>query len=203
MVSHSRFGSCVQAPLSNIEEYQHDGNSDDDSEDDVEMRHEDAKDFEPDAAYGTYGGFANTYDAEALTPLEVDRSDTEPIPVKEETALVVERKQRPRKRICNVALAKVKTQADLPMNFDDIAPAERSPQAESALPPAPPPLPPPAPSPTNIVSVGVEPKSRGEAPMVISLADGSHARHYDDNPLSKLLLSHRDSSTAEVVAKAM
>ena len=39
--------------------------------------------------------------------------------------------------------------------------------------------------------------------MVISMADGSHARHYDDNPLSKLLLSHRDSSTAEVVAKAM
>ena len=39
--------------------------------------------------------------------------------------------------------------------------------------------------------------------MVISMADGSHATHYDDNSLSKLFLSHRDSSTAEVVAKAM
>ena len=114
MVSHSRFGSCVQVPLSNIddEEDQLDENSDDDSEDGVEMRHEDAKVFEADAAYGTYGGIANMYDAEALTPLEVDRPDPEPIPVKEETALVVEKKQRPRKRIRNVALAKVKTQAD-------------------------------------------------------------------------------------------
>ena len=56
---------------------------------------------------------------------------------------------------------------------------------------------------TSLLSVGVEPKFRGEASVIISMADGSYARHHDDNPLSKLLLSQRDSSTAEMVAKAM
>ena len=46
--------------------------------DDVEMRHEDAKDFEPDAAYGTYGGIANMYEAEAVVPMGVDLSDKAP-----------------------------------------------------------------------------------------------------------------------------
>ena len=81
------------------------------------------------------------------------------LPVNEETALVVEKKQR--KRVRNVALVKrvaplteIKTQATLPENFDDIAPSERSPAAASTLPPAPPPLPLPAPPTTDIVSVG-------------------------------------------------
>ena len=42
------------------------------------MRHEDAKDFEPDAAYGTYGGIANMYEAEAVVPMGVDLSDKAP-----------------------------------------------------------------------------------------------------------------------------
>ena len=90
-----------------------------------------------------------------------------------------------------------------PVNFDDIAPSERPPVATSLLPPIPPPLPPPAPAPTNVVSVGVEPKLRGEASVIISMADGSYARHCDDDSLTMLLLSQRDSATAEMVSKAM
>ena len=47
-------------------------------DDDVEMRHEDAKDFESDSAYGTHGGIANMYEAEAVVPMGVDLSDAEP-----------------------------------------------------------------------------------------------------------------------------
>jgi hypothetical protein len=46
--------------------------------DDVDMRHADAKDFEPDAAYGTYGGIADMYAAEAIVPMEADLPDETP-----------------------------------------------------------------------------------------------------------------------------
>ena len=67
----------------------------------------------------------------------------------------------------------------------------------------PPPLPPPAPAPTNVVSVGTEPKFRGEASVIISMADGSYVRQWADDPLTMPLLFQRDSATAEQVSKAM
>ena len=73
--------------------------------------------------------------------------------------------------------SELKSEADLPVHFDDIAPSERPHVAVPLLPPVPPPLPPPAPAPKDIVSFGVEPKFRGEASVIISMADGSYARH--------------------------
>ena len=37
-----------------------------------------APDFEPDAAYGTYGGIADMYAAEAIVPMEADLPDETP-----------------------------------------------------------------------------------------------------------------------------
>ena len=99
--------------------------------------------------------------------------------------------------------SELKSEADLPVHFDDVAPSERPPVAVSPLPPVPPPLPPPAPAPTDIVSFGVAPKFRREASVIISMADGSHARHHAGDSLTKLLLSQKDSATAEMVSRAM
>ena len=131
------------------------------------------------------------------------------VPVKEEYANV--EGERKRKRDCSVALAKhggpkltkVKTQGQMAKNFDDIDPNLRPPVDKPRLPPTPPPLPPPAPPPSDIIANDGEPSSRGEASIIISMTGGTIARHYEDNPLTKLLLSHRDSSTEKVVAKAM
>ena len=106
-VPHSRFGSCAQDPVADIkpaeDEFEDDDNpvilyeeivvhnkdADLDSnatedgsmdEDDLEMKHEDAKDYEPYAGFGTHGDDANMYEREAIEPPSaVNLTDPEPL----------------------------------------------------------------------------------------------------------------------------
>ena len=70
-------------------------------------------------------------------------------------------------------------------------------------PPPPPPLPPPAQVPTNVVSFCREPTSWEEASVSVSMSDGTYVRQQDDDPMTMILLSHRDSATAELTLRAM